>query len=125
MQNPNKIPFFTKFKVGKIWYLELATFRSFDRMLGSATLPGRRTHMVPDTTTPLNRVDEELMKIMVCPVSYAPLVQVGDWLYSTDPSTRRKYPVRDSIPIMLVDESQVADQEEFDKVMAQAKGAQP
>jgi len=69
----------------------------------------------------MNKVDEELMKIMVCPIAHAPLVQVGDWLYSTDAKTRRKYPVRDGIPIMLVDESQVADQAEFDKIMTQAK----
>jgi len=77
--------------------------------------------MAADAMTQSNRVDEELMKIMVCPISHAPLVQVGDWLYSTDPKTRRKYPVRDSIPIMLVDESQVAQQDEFDKIMGQAK----
>lgn len=70
----------------------------------------------------MNKVDDELMKIMVCPIAHAPLVQVGDWLYSTDPKTRRKYPVREGIPIMLVDESQVADQAEFDRIMAQAKG---
>ena len=69
----------------------------------------------------MKKVDGELMKIMVCPIAHAPLVQVGDWLYSTDPMTRRKYPVRDGIPIMLVDESQVADQTEFDRIMAQAK----
>jgi uncharacterized protein YbaR (Trm112 family) len=70
--------------------------------------------------TCMNKIDEELLKIMVCPVAHAPLVQVGDWLYSTDSQTRRKYPVRDGIPIMLVDESQVADVEEFKRVMADA-----
>ncbi len=74
-----------------------------------------------DAGTTTNKVDDELMKIMVCPIAHAPLVQVGDWLYSTDSKTRRKYPVRDSIPIMLVDESQVADQAEFDRIMAQAR----
>ncbi|MEK7711014.1 MAG: Trm112 family protein [Planctomycetota bacterium] len=72
----------------------------------------------------MNKVDEELLRIMVCPVAHAPLVQVGDWLYSTDSQTRRKYPVRDGIPIMLVDESQVADAEEFKRVMAEAKAAE-
>ncbi len=66
-------------------------------------------------------VDEDLLKIMVCPVAHTPLVQSGDWLYSTDPETRRKYPIRDGIPIMLVDESEVADVEEFDRVMAEEK----
>ena len=65
-------------------------------------------------------IDEELLRIMVCPIAHAPLVQVGEWLYSTDPRTRRKYPIRDGIPIMLVEESQVADMEEFERVMAEA-----
>ncbi|MHC4089496.1 MAG: hypothetical protein ACYSVY_04315 [Planctomycetota bacterium] len=30
-------------------------------------------------------VDKELLEILVCPQSKASLVQVGDWLYSTDP----------------------------------------
>lgn len=75
-----------------------------------------------DAETTTNRVDDELMKIMVCPIAHTPLVQVGDWLYSTDPQTRRKYPIRDGIPIMLVDESLVAEPAEFDRIMAQAKG---
>jgi len=70
------------------------------------------------TTKP---IDAELLKIMVCPLARTPLVQVGDWLYSTDAKTRRKYPIRDGIPIMLIDESQVCDEAEYDKVMSQAK----
>ena len=69
----------------------------------------------------MTKIDAELLRIMVCPVAHAPLVQVGDWLYSTDPATRRKYPIRDGIPIMLIDESEVADQAEFERVMAEAK----
>lgn len=66
----------------------------------------------------MTRIDEELLKIMECPVGHAPLVQIGDWLYSTDPGTRRKYPIRDGIPIMLIEESQEADPEEFQRAMA-------
>ncbi len=69
----------------------------------------------------MTKIDEELLKIMVCPLARTPLVQVGDWLYSTDAKTRRKYPVRDGIPIMLIDESVVADSAEFEKVMSEAK----
>ena len=69
----------------------------------------------------MTRIDEELLRIMECPVGHAPLVQVGDWLYSTDPDTRRKYPIRDGIPIMLIEESQEADADEFERVMAEAK----
>jgi len=67
----------------------------------------------------MTKIDVELLRIMVCPVAHAPLVQSGDWLYSTDPATRRKYPIRDGIPIMLIDESEVTDQAEFDQVMAE------
>jgi uncharacterized protein len=62
-------------------------------------------------------IDPELMSILVCPESHARLIQVGDWLYSTDPATRRRYPLREGLPIMLIDESEVISPEEFIKVM--------
>ena len=62
-------------------------------------------------------LDPGLMEIMVCPESHARLIQVGDWLYSTDPATRRRYPIREGIPIMLIDESQVVEEAEFRRVM--------
>ena len=65
----------------------------------------------------LVEVDKELLAILVCPQSHAPLVQVGDWLYSTDEQTRRRYPVQDGIPVMLIDESETVDIEEFKRVM--------
>jgi len=65
-------------------------------------------------------IDDELLRIMVCPQSHAPLVQIADWLYSTDRATRRRYPIRDGIPIMLIDESEVVEPMEFDRVMAAA-----
>lgn len=68
----------------------------------------------------MSRIDKSLLDILACPESKAPLVQVGDWLYSTDPKTRRRYPIRDGIPIMLIEEAQTVPQEEFERVMAQA-----
>ena len=65
-------------------------------------------------------MDERLLEIMECPVGHAPLVLVGDWLYSTDPETRRKYPIRDGIPVMLVEESQEVATEEFQQAMTAA-----
>jgi len=65
-------------------------------------------------------LDKELLEVLVCPKSKARLVQVGDWLYSTDRETRLRYPVRDGIPIMLIDEAEQVDPEEFDKVVGGA-----
>ncbi len=72
------------------------------------------------TTASMTEIDAELLRIMVCPVARAPLVQFGNWLYSTDPATRRKYAIRDGIPIMLIDESEIADRAEFDRAMTEA-----
>ncbi|MEK6799306.1 MAG: Trm112 family protein [Planctomycetota bacterium] len=69
----------------------------------------------------MSKIDEQLLQIMQCPVGKAPLVQVGEWLYSTDANTRRKYPIRDGIPIMLAEESVVVGLEEFEQAMAGAK----
>jgi uncharacterized protein len=66
-------------------------------------------------------LDPELLSILVCPATHAPLVQVGDWLYSTDAATRRRYPIREGIPIMLIDESEIVDEGEFARIMKQTQ----
>jgi uncharacterized protein YbaR (Trm112 family) len=58
-------------------------------------------------------LDPEFLKILVCPITKAPLIQRGDWLYSTHSSNRKKYPIRDGIPVMLVEEAIDLDEEEF------------
>lgn len=64
-------------------------------------------------------IDDKLLDILVCPESHAKLVQVGDWLYSTDQTTRRRYPIRDGIPVMLVDESEQVAEAEHQRVMSE------
>ena len=62
-------------------------------------------------------IDPQLLSIMVCPVSHAPLREVDDWLVSTDPETRLRYPVRDGIPVMLVEESEKIGREEWEQMI--------
>ena len=64
-------------------------------------------------------LDPEFLKILVCPLSKAPLIQRGDWLYSTDAATRKKYPIRDGIPVMLIDQAVDVDEEEFQRAKAE------
>ncbi len=64
-------------------------------------------------------LDPELLSILACPESKAPLIPLGEWLYSTDPATRRRYPVRDGIPIMLIEESEEVAEDEFQRIMAE------
>ena len=68
-------------------------------------------------------LDKELLSILVCPETHAPLVQVGDWWYSTDPATRKRYPIRDGIPIMLIDEAETVDRAEWERTLSEAKKA--
>lgn len=62
-------------------------------------------------------ISQELLSIMCCPETKADLVLEGNFLVSTDPQTRRRYRIENDIPIMLIDESEVMDVEEWKKIM--------
>jgi len=51
-------------------------------------------------------LDEELLKILACPVDHAPVRRVGDHIVCT--VCGRRYPIRDDIPYMLEDEAEHA-----------------
>ncbi|MDP9265252.1 MAG: Trm112 family protein [Chloroflexota bacterium] len=50
-------------------------------------------------------VARELLEILACPVDHAHLTEQGDRLVCS--SCGRRYPVRDDIPVMLVDEAEL------------------
>lgn len=52
-----------------------------------------------------NRLDADLLSILVCPLTHSPLRQEGDFLIADVGGLR--YPVRDGIPVMLVEEAQL------------------
>ena len=62
-------------------------------------------------------IDPELLEILACPDSKAPLVLDGDTLVSTDAKTRRRYRIEDDIPIMLIDESEILSEEAWREIM--------
>ncbi|MBN8545124.1 MAG: hypothetical protein J0L60_03230 [Ignavibacteria bacterium] len=62
-------------------------------------------------------ISEELLSIMCCPETKADLVLEGDFLVSTDKNTRRRYRIENDIPVMLIDESEVLEVEEWEKIM--------
>ncbi len=69
-------------------------------------------------------ISNELLEILVCPESKAPLVLDGDTLVSTDAKTRRRYRIKDDIPVMLIDESEILSEDEWKKILAKY-GAKP
>lgn len=62
---------------------------------------------------------EGLSEILVCPKSHAKFVQENDSLVSIDPETRLQYPIRDEIPVLLVDEATKLSADEWAAVMQQ------
>ncbi|MDR7523027.1 MAG: Trm112 family protein [Armatimonadota bacterium] len=49
-------------------------------------------------------IDEEFLKILACPADHAPVVRQGDRIICTQ--CGRRYPIRDGIPIMLIEEAE-------------------
>lgn len=48
-------------------------------------------------------IDPELLAVLACPVDHAPVTEEADALVC--PRCGRRYPIRDGIPVMLVEES--------------------
>jgi uncharacterized protein YbaR (Trm112 family) len=63
-----------------------------------------------------NKLDAGLLKILVCPVSHAKLIQVEEFLISTDSETRRRYAIVEGIPNMMVENSEVLSVEEWKRL---------
>ena len=66
-------------------------------------------------------LDPQLLEILACPEDKGPLylLQDEDALYN--PRLRRRYDVRDDIPVMLVDEATTVDDAEHERIMAKVE----
>jgi uncharacterized protein YbaR (Trm112 family) len=56
-------------------------------------------------------VKKELLAILACPKCRASVRQVGDHLQCQNPQCGLRYPVRNGIPIMLIEETKVTPQQ--------------
>ena len=62
-------------------------------------------------------INKELLEILVCPLSKAPLVHDDDSLVSTDKKTRLRYKIEDSIPDMLIEDAEELDMDTWTEIM--------
>ena len=53
----------------------------------------------------LGNIFKELLDILACPKCKAPVRQEDDAIQCTNPACRLRYPVRNGIPVMLIDEA--------------------
>lgn len=51
-------------------------------------------------------LDPELLEILACPACKSPVRESGDRIICTKPGCGLKFPVRDGIPVMLVEEAE-------------------
>jgi uncharacterized protein len=57
------------------------------------------------STTTTNSIDPELLQILRCPLTHSKLRQEGEFLVAEVGGLR--YPVRDGIPVMLIEEAKL------------------
>ncbi len=53
-------------------------------------------------------VDPELLAILACPLDKQPITREGNYLVCSE--CQRHYPIRDGIPVMLIDEALTPEQ---------------
>jgi uncharacterized protein YbaR (Trm112 family) len=72
-------------------------------------------------------LDPQLLEILACPEDKGPLLYFESESALYNPRLKRRYAVRDDIPIMLIDEAEAVDDVEHDRLIAkaEAEGIQP
>ena len=72
-------------------------------------------------------LDPLLLEILACPEDKGPLLYFEDEDSLYNPRLQRRYPIRNGIPVMLMDEAETVDGAEHERLMAKAsaEGIEP
>ena len=65
-------------------------------------------------------LDPQLLEILACPEDKGPLLYFEDEQTLYNPRLKRRYAIRDDIPIMLIDEAETVSDDEHQRLMAKA-----
>ena len=66
-------------------------------------------------------LDTQLLEILACPEDKGPLLYFEDEDALYNPRLKRRYPIREDIPIMLIDEAETVDDGEHERLLAKAE----
>jgi uncharacterized protein len=66
-------------------------------------------------------LDKQLLDILACPEDKGPLLYFEDEDALYNPRLKRRYAIKDDIPIMLIDEAESVEDAEHDRIMAKAE----
>jgi uncharacterized protein YbaR (Trm112 family) len=72
-------------------------------------------------------LDPQLLEILACPDDKGPLLYFEDEDALYNPRLKRRYAIKDDIPIMLVDEAETVTDDEHARLVekAEAQGIEP
>ena len=65
-------------------------------------------------------LDKMLLAILACPEDKGPLLYFEDEDSLYNPRLQRRYPIRNGIPVMLLDEAEQVEPTEHERLMAKA-----
>ena len=65
-------------------------------------------------------LDPLLLTILACPEDKGPLLYFEDEDSLYNPRLQRRYPIRNGIPVMLLDEAETVDDTEHQRLLAKA-----
>lgn len=65
-------------------------------------------------------LDPRLLEILACPEDKGPLLYFADEDALYNPRLKRRYAVKDDIPVMLIDEAEAVDDAEHGRLLAKA-----
>jgi uncharacterized protein YbaR (Trm112 family) len=66
-------------------------------------------------------LDPKLLEILACPEDKGPLLYFEDESSLYNPRLRRRYAIRDDIPIMLIEEAETVGDDEHARLLAKAE----
>ena len=67
-----------------------------------------------------DQLDPRLLEILACPEDKGPLLYFADEDALYNPRLKRRYSIREDIPIMLIDEAETVDDAEHARLEAKA-----
>ena len=65
-------------------------------------------------------LDPQLLEILACPQDKGPLLYFDDEESLYNPRLRRRYRIREGIPVMLISEAETVTDAEHDRLLAKA-----
>ena len=68
-------------------------------------------------------LDPQLLAVLACPEDKGPLYYLQDEDALYNPRLKRRYAIRDDIPVMLIPEAETVDDAEHDRIMAKVESS--